>query len=540
MVDGKTNAALALERLTKILGVDFLGYVLSIPVGQSPSDVTLTSAQEQVIEVLARHALPQGDDEFIGAGAFMQASRLTSHLPDGNSSIINLLRTITGGEVETVEPVGDEFVDAVTALARDAWPAYLIRPRGDGPRTFWMSTPVGVYDNPSFARAVDAFTADSRLMNLFPHLPEDSDASGGALGKAIGYQSLVVTNGQSGTLQLSGLISNVLSSAVFRCLIAAESLSLNTLAPHIASVAEDLRKLATGETVRVPALVGFAGVQLPEGSSLEFPEGRLRPPSDADRELFLAGTASLASVLETTFPVRIYSIQKHLFEGEDPFGDYWKFQARIAEASRSFAHMVDLIRLSLVLASPAEKPWLAREVARYIPDPLAHGGTSFWDPGFATVPTFELPPDQFDAVRDWHSFVKSKHMPSLDIGMRRLLSAATTRTEAIDAFVDAVICWESLFGVHTETTFRVTASIAKLLEPSNLARREALHKELKDLYSKRSRLVHGGPEPTTEDVDRFRQRAIDVAADCFRALYRDRADLIELSSNLRGAKLLLE
>lgn len=542
MPEDPTNADQTLRQLRRLLGDDFLRYVLSLPEDATLESVTLSSAQEQVVHVIANQSTGQVLSDSVALDAYMQTMNLSSMIPGANTSIVNALRQLTGGQIEEAQAVGDRLVDSLIVLARDIWPVYLVRPQVEGPRTSWMSTPTGAYRHPASTDAVDAFLSDHRLKKLFPYPPDQAGRDGETgLMKGVGYQSRIVTNGNGGSLQLVSLIPGLLVNAVFRCLMLGEKLSLKVLIPHIINATDDLRRVADGQTVNVPALVGLAGVRLPEGITLELPEGRLRSANDADRELFLAGATSLATVFETTFPQKIYSIQEHKFEeDEDPFAEYAKYQTRIAEVSRSFAHKLDLVRLSLFLAAPPEEPWLAREVARYITDALTHGGTSSWDPGFASVPTHELPEEDFDAVREWHSLVKNKHVPSLNIGMRRLLSASTMRTDPIDAFVDAVICWESLFGVQTETTFRVTGSIAKLLESTNLTKREELHKELKDLYSRRSRLVHGGSEPKPEEVAKVRQRAIDVAADCLRALYRDRADLLELASDARGARLLLE
>jgi hypothetical protein len=543
MVNGQpAETGQALARLVQFLGDDFVRYVLSIPDHQTLADIELSTDQQQVAQILDNQFMPRGVGNSDATHAYLQIQDLSGPAAGGDSSMVNALREATGGRIEQVDPRGESFIDAMTALARDVWPIYLVRPRGEGPRTFWMSAPFGVYRSPAFSAAIEAFLADSRLIKLFPYPPSPEDAGGeDNWSRSIRYQSLIVSNSHGGSLQLSSLVPNLLTNAVFRCLIAEDKLSLKTLVPHLVAATEDLRDLADGNTVSVPALVGLAGVVLPGGCVLDLPDGRLRPANTADWELFMAGTDSLTTVLETTFPMKIYSVSEHKFDdGTDPFKDFARFQTRISEATRSFAHKVDHIRLSLFLASPPEEPWLAREVARYIPDSLAHGGISSWDPGFASVPTFELGEDHFDRVREWHALVKDKNLPSLDIGMRRLLSASTMRTDPIDAFVDAVICWENLFGVQTETTFRVTGSVAKLLEPSNLSKREVLYKELKDLYSKRSRLVHGGAEPRPEDIAEYRQRAIDVAADCFRVLYRDRADLLELPSDARAARLLLE
>lgn len=533
----------ALDALVRRAGDDFVRYLLSVPDATPWPDVELTDARKHAIELVFGQT-SSGDalSESIALDAYMQVSSLSSRAQGADTSIVNLIRQFTGGEIETVEPTGDALEDSLLAMARDVWPIYLARPQIEGPRTFWMATPAGVYNHPALGDAIDAFLNDSQLMKLFPFPPEPAEGPPGdhPWSKAM-QASLVITNGQGGSLQLLSLISGLIAHAAFRCLITGSPLRLETLRPHILRSVEDLRSLAEGETVHVPALVGFSGVSLPDDASLELPEGRLRPANGTDRELFMAGAKSLVTVFETTFPIRVYSIAEHKFvDGENPFKEYSKFDSRITEVNRSFARQLDFVRLSLLLASAPDTPWLAREVARYIPDLLNHGGSSSWDPGMTGVPTFELPTQAFDSVQDWCALVRQKHVPSLDIGMRRLLSATTLRTDPIDAFVDAVICWESLFGVQTETTFRVTGAIAKLLEPTNLNKREELHKELKDLYGRRSKLVHGGSEPAPGVTDKYRRRATEVAGECFRQLYRERADLLELPSDARGARLLLE
>ena len=83
--------------------------------------------------------------------------------------------------------------------------------------------------------------------------------------------------------------------------------------------------------------------------------------------------------------------------------------------------------------------------------------------------------------------------------MRRLLKAAGERDDPIDVLVDAVVAWENLFGSKTESTFRVTAAVATLLEPSDKEQRDVLQKELSGIYDRRSRLVHGDPVRPASD-----------------------------------------
>lgn len=501
-----SESAATLTQMARLLGDGFLRYVLNVDDEQPLEQAQFSAAQQEVRSILAHHFSALGADDSTPVDTYMRTSSLAQPVPNSETSLVNVLREMAGGTVETAPNTGDAVADAAIKLARDIWPFYLIRPRTDGPRTFWMSTPAAAFAHGSFERLVDAALADSRLMKLFPFPPtpqERSPADGWA--KAIGYMSLVLTsNGRGGSLQLVTLLSDLISNSVFRCLIAGERLSLATLSLHIVAATEDLRRLAENQIVDVPCLVGLAGVTLPRGSVVDLPDGSLRPACVDDQELFMSGSPLLATVFETTYPMRIFAVEEHdLTERGAPFKNYDKFRDRISESGRSFNHKFDLVRMGLFLASSPDKPWLAREVSRYVVDPLSHGGSSSWDPGISAVPAFELDADHFDAVRSWHRIVTSKHHPSLDIGMRRLLSASTTRTDPIDAFVDAVICWENMFGVRTETNFRVTASIAKLLVPTDSAARETAHKELKSLYAKRSALVHGGSEPKPDELAHF-------------------------------------
>ena len=180
------------------------------------------------------------------------------------------------------------------------------------------------------------------------------------------------------------------------------------------------------------------------------------------------------------------------------------------------------------------------EVSRFITDPIQSGGNASWNPGQFGVASHELTENKATEIKEWYETIQSKHHPTLDIGMRRLLSATTSRSDPLDSFVDAVICWENMFGARTETIFRVTGSIAKLIGSDDPSGRLDFQSELKKLYSARSSLVHGGKEPSVKKVIEYRDRAIEIAADCFRALYCDRPDLLDLESEARGARLLLK
>lgn len=111
------------------------------------------------------------------------------------------------------------------------------------------------------------------------------------------------------------------------------------------------------------------------------------------------------------------------------------------------------------------------------------------------------------------------------------------RTDHTDALIDAVTVWENLLGTSTKVTFRVTAALAKMLEPVPSKRRE-LRKTLADIYGIRCRIVHGAAvEPST--VSEASKTAVGVAIKALREFYQRGPDWMALGSSERADILLL-
>ena len=112
------------------------------------------------------------------------------------------------------------------------------------------------------------------------------------------------------------------------------------------------------------------------------------------------------------------------------------------------------------------------------------------------------------------------------------------RTDLVDRLVDAVIAWENLVGADGETTFRVTAALAKLLEDEP-AKRSTLVRQLKKVYSLRSDVVHG----EAVDPDKLKDAsgvALDYGISSLRRLYMKGPEWLTLDSTKRADRLLLE
>ena len=83
------------------------------------------------------------------------------------------------------------------------------------------------------------------------------------------------------------------------------------------------------------------------------------------------------------------------------------------------------------------------------------------------------------------------NLDNVQVAIDRFLLAATERTSAPDALVDAVVSLNALFGSPAEARLRVGGAVAWLLEPDFAEARTQLFKAVGEIYAARSNAVHG-------------------------------------------------
>lgn len=531
----------AAQRIIVAYGEAFLRYVFALPEDKP----IIEALQATSVEVVA--ILQSAMDQAPGSGSgdvdiTMMASGNFGHFREQlGGSLANYLHQISGGNVEKVPSTKDPVVQAVRDIAHDVWPTLLLTPPSRGPRTFWMSSMSGVYSHPRTIDACKAFMADPKLAPLFPEAPSIDDAS--TLGDVIGVQAnWMMSSGQGGSRQLISVIDAIIFNAAVLAQLDVSPLNHASLMSAIPKSIEVFRALASMKPVEVPAVIGIAGVRIDDSTTLKFGEDVLRAAQPVERNLLLSEADRVTSVFATKFAIQLLKVEAFKpSEPSDEFFKSWqKFAPRIQESHRTLQRRVDRVRLSLLLASEGAELLGTTEVSRFIADPTQPGGIVNWQMDPRVPASYELKEGQGAEVVRFHGLIQEKHPDSLDIAMKRILGAVSQRWDATDAFIDAVVVWENAFGTSTETTFRVTGAIAKLLEPGSADDRAKLQKELKGLYETRSRLVHGAKEPKPEEAWAQRERTIAIALDVLRKLYTERPDLLELSSDLRSAQLLLE
>ncbi|WP_159052731.1 HEPN domain-containing protein [Streptomyces scabiei] len=521
--------------LVAAYGEDLVRYVFNIPDAEK-LDGFAARADQTVVNTLIHFALQTAHTGSLNA-SLTAVMNLGQYMPDEGTSLIQFLRKKSGGLIPSYDAdANDPILQAFTAILSDVWPLYLIPPpKGERGTGFFMANPSAVMSHPKLAELAQCIMEDPELSKLFPDPGEGQTRPDNPLMESSEW---VINVSGGGTRNLVGVVSGLLYDARLRAKIAGKKLTLDSIMFGLLQSLDALRSLASGKVVDVPVIVGFSGIFLHENEEIDFSDGILRGIRTGEHPLLLNGSGACGAIYETTFPLRIFETVK-----TGP-GDAWnkpfkKYQARVTEALKTFQYSLEKVQLALLLSSEGDELIAPKEESRLTLDPANMGGLAQWRASDHSPSNTTLQPSKYSEVLATYNVIRKKHPESLNIAMKRLLSAASSRIDANDALIDALIAWENMFGTRQETTFRVTASLAKILE-SDPTDRIILQKELNKLYAVRSSMVHGAKEPDPETAEKNRYRVIRVAIDALTRLYHERPELLAMSPEDRSKTVLLE
>jgi hypothetical protein len=305
--------------------------------------------------------------------------------------------------------------------------------------------------------------------------------------------------------------------------------TIEPLLSELSQIVPRVRRLMQGQPDQSIFLTAFDGLGIPESARVDTPWGTLRAPSNFESSQRLFGGPPATAILETRIPIRWH------FDGKARHSD---------EYTRALNH-ADLLSLAAVLALGRETEfrWIWQVPITPVDSGMQFSGavrTSRRRLSLTPPPPPALDEHQLADLGMWAERVAQGYDASIAVAVRRVLSAVSERaTRAEDALLDAVIAWENLFGAGgtSETTFRVTTALALLLEPDR-SKRSALRTELGKIYEVRSKVAHGAELKPKHNLDRCQERAIEVAIDALRILFRDRPHLIA-ESKQRAMRVIL-
>ena len=527
------------DRLVRLLGLPCLQYLTALDVGtsvdsQSPPE-ELTPEQSATLELLGE-ALPfdmvQSVPDF--ATRFEIAWRLGAYVPEYGGSWAVAIRRASGGSIDPTEST-DPVVAELLQQLRDVY-ALMLLP--SSMPAFGPDLSAALYGHPSRLSFEESVQADEDLARLFPH----ETASAGRSGSYIGPN-------RGGGIQLWGLPGQLLRVALDWARLDSPTPRLGEVSERLTLVVDLVRHVARGETVAIPARIALTGVRLPDEIT-GFDIGRSHLRKRDDRDAWLTDFTGTAGKLTTTTPdgqtveidyggdvVIETTMDYRIHLGELETSDWPK---ELSALRQSLDHTIEAIRLALALTPSSDEPILVLPSWVVTMDPLGHGPNIGWQNtqrNSKLIPR-QLTSTQVEQWRSWSERLIASKMSNIEIAVRRVLLAVGERQMPEDVLIDSIMAWENLFGAHQETMFRVCGSLAWLLT-NDVGERKTLMKELKDIYGLRSRVVHGSASLKPSDST-APQRALEIAMDALRVIFKDRADLLnEPDGSARSNRVLL-
>jgi hypothetical protein len=509
----------ALRYVGGLLGYAFLAYVADASVDE------VRERFEGAVETLEGHCEPALMATLEQARAWVPQVPLVESalIPDGNSpdgspcdrmrrfgwvdmdaeqSYANLARLSCGGTLPAVPGGLDPAEQALANAAIDYYPVTLIpTPRPDQP---FGELPV--ISSARTATFVNAVSADGSLARLLDSETNWWTSSG------FGFEPQTAVR----------IMGCIVASAEQQV----RSFQQNQPEDFVAATVEGLRAvraLCEHGSAEVPTLIGFAQVAMAADSEVRGPRGgRLRPARDTDLRVPAAAPATM--VLETMSTLGLS------FGAAPPSGG--SFFDGLEQVNIDS----DVVALAGLLATrERDERAVPRVTWTKVFDPLSPFTGSFERerPGVSIV---ELEPKDQTHIEAWIGRLETNYHPKVRVAIKRCLSAFAERETPDDALIDLVIALESLFGGQTELTLRISTALAWLLG-ENAQQRAVIQRDAKQVYSARSKLVHGGELANSEAVEN-QQRAEHLVLAAFEHLFTDRTDLI--ADEDRAAKLILD
>lgn len=520
-----------INNLKNILGADLLSFMLSVEV----AEIDQLSPNQLQIDALSK--LEPCVEMFRGQTEFERplniAQSLCTYQDSLGTSWATYLHYFCAGNVlPGFESVRDATERKLMLVARDTYPVFLIQKDKFGtPSTFATS-----YMHPLRKEfSVSIMKASNPIRKLFPSALSYQDYKENPDALLSVSRNIIMSNGQIGTVSAGMMLESILSSSTYT-----PGDTVDPLVAYADSTRMTYRKikrLANGGEVMLSTLLGLGNVDLDQDIELiEMQNIVIRRPSPVDNQAIFGEVGETSLVVEITDKVKI--LDSYDMNEEDSANPFARYDTHKTVIDKYFARQQDSIgrvRLSMLLASD-DGSFIAPSYSFTTSlSPLSLSRSASLSP-YRWSTRYErqtVSSSHASNIKQW--FRRSALISDkLNVSIKRLISATTERMDDSDAFIDAVMVWENLFGAKQETTLRIKGAMSLLLEPSDKDRRKSLMKEISALYDKRSRLVHGSPNVDTTNMHDERTRSIELALESLRCVLRTKSLLHAKDSETRG------
>ncbi len=513
--------ASAIERLVACTNGSFVRWVLALDAVERPSE-SHEAVAKQLLGVT--EGLPVSTQPDVLGRAVVASYALAADPP--TIGLLNSVRAGLGGTIAPPPVEEDAFAQVMTQLAVAAYPELLVLvAQPPGPWHVGVNC-LTARHGPLGHEAALLARAEVDRKDLRPADTEYEEF-------CVLFRSTGSGGGESFDLIPACLLGSAAAKAV---LDEGLGFSLSAFLQAVHVSVEELRRALVAKHATVGAAVWLAGVTLPEGALVDAgavtisrgDEDLCRLYNDFRPPGLTAASPSDGCLLRAELP---YSVTlQSVAENVTP--TVWPSTATLT----SLHEVVQRVRAALLLAT--DEAVLAGEPAwGFFLEPL---GSSHSQPyPIPTQPVRTLRLNEGEVAR-WRRALGAleRHADGdhLRVALSRLRSAAEPGRRRDDAIIDAMICLEALFGARSDSTLRVTGSVARLLGTDLESRRE-LKRRVADLYALRSAIVHGADVDHAKVADGSSE-AVRIAREVVAAIL-DRDELVRLPSSERSNRLLV-
>lgn len=522
-----------IQKLIDTFGEDLVKYIFAIPT-EKPIPKDETKLDKETFDFLVKNI---NYDSF---GFSPSLSILSRYCNEGGSTVLKCLNIKNGGIVDETINNKNKLLNTLYQILIDIWPIYLYSPSNLGQihssKKIVLNSAVffSLYDHPLIGKVCKLFMEDIDLKKMF----DGTDISKLKPSEYVTISSEWITSaGNGGTQQILSAISSLFYQTLSRCIIVEGKINFTLLCKYLDEVVKDWKKLANRKEVMVFTLYGLEGFTVDPGIVIKCNNATIRTPTKYELNTLLDYDVAPQLVIETQTALKLDFLKKN--NSHDEINKWYEKHLNLwTENFDKQQKELNKIKLSLVLVSNLENNSfiVVNENSKFSENPIQNSSQLFGEYKFYKPTGGHLTKEMAKEVEYWYDKITFN---KLNIGIKKLLSAIANRPNPNDAFIDAIIVWENIFGSKTETTFKITASLAKLLEPENEEKRLELQKELQKLYNLRSELVHGVNELPADKAHDHKNRAIVISIKSLKILFEERPDLLKYNSGKRSTIMLL-
>jgi len=404
-------------------------------------------------------------------------------------------------------------------------PAEPNQPQGEQsihlPQLSYYSRAVG-FNNPVNTELIHLLPTDPDLVRLFPEQAGDTEVTRA-------YAIHGFNTGSGGVIQASLFSYGIIQQAFAKLAATKDNFTCQEFVNECLNNVELLKKLINGEQKDVPLITAVSGLELQNGQTIATEWGTLRKARSIEK-IWLKSPYQNQSyeadvVFESKFGMKMVvgddlgSIPFPRVDNQSDKDTEEKLAIISAIPQIVLNKTIRILPLNSILIPPFETG-SSRAFSWVNPHPIKDTLTN----------------QEIVLIEEFATTVASHDYKKIIISFRRLASAAL-RTDITDGFIDLVVIWENLFGTDGgEVKFRIALSMSKLLGETE-SERQIIFKQVGELYTHRSRIVHGSRHYSWREVSGFWEQSLELTTKVLKKLFYERPELLIFSSDTRSKKL---